>query len=355
MWLELATAAVCALPQAPARGQLVADLAALRHGEPGQAAFDAAAPSLGAMLESGDDALIPGAAYVIGAHGFDGYANLLLATLQREAQREASAPLRSFTHVLDALVRLEVEVPAELVLARTRAENAGLAYVALASRADAARALDGLAGLVCLGLRDEPAHWAALIELTLARDPRGVDELLFGQSWVLEVEVQERGGYGASRTFNSGFACSLSRWPPAVNYRVVLPPAGAQLDSIEFTRVEVARGCRSTSTNSLDQQGWRLRLLRELLAESAVPTASDFDARIEFEHAEQVRRDVEAHVATVRARLESIVDTLATDKLVDPAAKSRLRLHVKLRDHRTAGAPPLPQLRSRADVTFELR
>lgn len=355
MWLELATATCCVLPQAPTKEQLVADLAALRHGEPGQAAFDAAAPSLGAMLESGDDALIPGAAYVIGVHGFAGYADLLLATLRREAQRPASAPIRSFTHVLDALVQLDVEVPAELVLARTRVENVGLAHVALANRSDAERALDGLAGLVCLGLREEPAHWAALIELTLARDARGVDELLFGQPWSLEVDIQGPGGYGASRSFLSRQVLSLSRWPPAVSYRVKLPADGARLDAIEFTRAESSRGCRTYGSNDLDQQGWRLRLLRELLADSAVPTASNFDARIEYEHAEQVRNELEAHVTAVRARLESLFDLLAAQKLVEPAAKPRLRLHVGLRDHRAPGAPSLPGIPSRSDTTIRVR
>ncbi len=355
MLTALAAAVFCVLSQAPPRSQLIADLDALRHGEPGQPAFDAAAPSLGALLESGDDALVPGAAYVIGAHGLEGYANLLLATLRREAQRPANEPCRSFTHVLDALVQLEVEVPAEAVLARTRADNAGLAYVALSSQTDSARALDGLAGLVCLGLREEPAHWAALIELALARDARAAGELLFGRPWRLEIEVStsEGGRFGGS--YNARFGYSTPRWPPTVSYRVELPAQDGELDGIEFTRLEFSGGCRRTSRESIDQQGWRVRLLRALLPELQLHAKRDFDARIEFESADQVRAELERHLAAVRARLDSVVDQLASHELAESAAKARLRLHVVLRDARIDAAPPLPLMKSRDDVIFELR
>lgn len=355
MLTALAAALFCVLAQAPAKSQLVADLDALRQGEPGQPAFDAAAPSLGALLESRDDALVPGAAYVIGTHGLQGYENLLLATLRSEAQRPATEPGRSFAHVLDALVQLQAEVPAELVLARTRADNSGLAYVALSSQSDSARALDGLAGLVCLGLREEPAHWAALIELTLARDARAAEELLFGRPWRLEVEVSnpEGGRFGGS--YNSRFGYSAPRWPPTVSYRVELPALNGELDGIEFTRLEFSGGCRRTSRDNIDQQGWRARLLRALLPELSLHAKRDFDARIEFAHADQVRAEIERHVAAVRARLGAVVDALAIHELVEPAAKPRLRLHVVLRDARIDAATPLPLMKNLDDVIFELR
>ncbi|MBL8802991.1 MAG: hypothetical protein JNN27_13390 [Planctomycetes bacterium] len=355
MLLALAAATLCALNQGPTREELASDLQAMRHGRPGQAEFDAAAPSLGALLESQDEALVAGAAYLVGVHDFEGYAELLVEVLRRDAQRPVEAPKRARLHALDALAQLGRSAPPDVLLGCCTSECASAVYAMLAREQDAERRAAGLARLVALGLRSEPAHWAALVDLTLLREPRALGDLLHGEAWELELDVVDPGAHHGSSSHTSGFGYAAARWPPHVSYSIRLPDLNSQLRSAEIRRVEVAAGCRSMSTTSVPRLGWRLRLLREF-APSAPLSAAEFKARVEFDNAEQVLEAVEAHVARVRARIAALVNDLAATKLVDPAAvNAKLRFQVAVKDLRAADLAPLPHLANRGDVTFRVR
>jgi len=348
-------ATLFALTQGPTQEELAADLEAMRHGSPGQAAFDAAAPSLGALLESEDEGLVAGAAYLVGVHDFEGYADLLVEVLRRDARRPVDAPKRARLHALDALAQLGRSAPTDVLIGCATSECAPAVYAVLSLEMDVGRRADGLARLVALGLRSEPAHWAALIDLTLQREPRALGDLLDGEPWELELDLDEPGIHRIFGSHTSRFTYSVPTWPPRVSYSIQLPSLPSPLRSAAVRRVELAAGCRNTSPTRVPTLDWRLRLLR-VFAPSAPVDAAEFRARIEFDNAEQVLGEVEGHVARVRARLAVLVDVLAAAQLLDAAAtKEKLRFHVTLKDLRAADAPQLPRLAHRDNVTFGVR
>lgn len=296
-----------------------------------------------------------GAAYLVGKHQFDGYVELLIEVLREDAARPLEAPKRARLHALDALAQLGRSAPTDVLLGCFTSECAPAIYAVLSREKDAARRADGWARFVALGSRSEPAHWAALVDLTLLREPRALGELLHGEAWELELDVVDPGVYHGSGSRTSGFGYSVPRWPPHVSYSIQLPSLGSALHRAEVRRVELEAGCHSASSTRVPRLEWRLRLLREF-APAASLDAAEFKARVEFESAEQVRREVEVLVARVRARLAALVDALAAAKLVDLAARNaNLRFHVLVKDLRAADVAALPHLANRGDVTFSVR
>jgi hypothetical protein len=350
-------ATLCALAQGPTRDELAADLRALRHGVPGEPAFDAAAPRLGALLDSRDAEFVAGAAYLIGEHRMSSYAPQLINALRHESEEAERSPTHVFVLLADALLQLEQPVPIELLFAKASSEHAGLLYFALTKTSVRRRDTDSLVRLLKLGLRSAPAHWAAAIELTRARDRRVVDELLCGEPWALCIDVHDPG---------EGMyvipSCSVERleppvWPPRVRYRITLPDVDSKQTDIQFARYVFHCGCRIRTPAPTPRRRWRVRLLRELAPAVSPISKVDFDLELAFSSTDALGAALETHIAAVRARLEALVDALDAEGLVDDvlAAKEQLRLRVELRDGRNSVTPALPKPPDTSRVTFNVR
>lgn len=344
MFAALAVATLCSLPQAPTSVELRAALDALREGQPGQAAFDAAKPRLPELLESRSSYFVEGAAYLIGVHRLGEFAPELVEALRVEVNRPEKGSTRTYSLLLDALIQLDHVAPADLVLAKAREEHAAEAYLALSCEKDEELRADNLARFVALGFRTEAAYWAAAIELALAGDARIVEELLVGAPWELALGVCERGqnvlfGAGVSRRFRS---CSHARWPPLVTYQLTLPALTGPLDEIGLNRVEDDRHrCRTRRLERAERGGWRLRLLRELHSEVTPRLAREFEGYLD--DASALSAVAGARVDALRKSLTELAHEFAAVGLVEGPDElcKRLSFLVEVHDLRAERSSPL--------------
>jgi hypothetical protein len=344
MFVALAVATLCSLAQTPSNVELRAALDALREGQPGETRFEAAKPRLAELLASQSDFFVEGAAYLVGRRRFGEFAPALVEALRTDAQRPKGKSTKAYSLLLDALIQLDHAAPADLILARASEEHAALVYLALGCEKDERRAADNLERFVALGMRSEPAYWAAAIELTTARDPRIVDELLVGAPWELVVGVRDSSSdstLGETLELRTQ-SWSHPQWPPFVNYRLTLPsPAGA-LDEIRRARSEHVRSAALPSRLGFHARlAWRLRLLRELHAGVARLLPSAFE--IYVADVNSISSAVDIQVAALRGELSEIVRELAELGFVaDPqGTSSRLTFRAELHDLRSDRGSPL--------------
>jgi hypothetical protein len=358
MFVALAVATLCSLAQAPSNVELRAALDALREGQPGETRFEAAKPRLTELLASESDFFVEGAAYLVGQHRLGEFAPALVDALRTEAQRPKGKSTKAYSLLLDALIQLDHAAPAELVLARASEEHSSLVYVALGCEKDQERAADNLARFVALGMRSEPAYWAAAIELTAARDPCIVDELLVGAPWELVVGVRDRSSdstLGETIELRTQ-SWSHPQWPPFVRYRLTLPLPAGPLDETRHERSEHVRSATLPSRLGFHARlGWRLRLLRELHPGVARLLPSAFE--IYVDDVNSIASACHAQVATLRGELSEIAREFAELGFVaDPQEPSRRSTFLaELHDLRSDRGSPLVTPADTASVRFVRR
>jgi hypothetical protein len=355
MFVALAVATLCSLAQAPSNVELRAALDALREGQPGETRFEAAKPRLTELLASESDFFVEGAAYLVGQHRLGEFAPALVDALRTEAQRPKGKSTKAYSLLLDALIQLDHTAPAELILARASEEYAEFVYLALACEKDDQRAADNLARFVALGMRSESAYWAAAIELTAARDPRIVDELLAGAPWEFALGLRDPGSDAlASERFSARFSCSShDQWPPVVRYRVELPSLTGPLDGIRHERTEHARSTSRTIGLRLEERvGWRLRLLRELHSGVTAFPPSAFE--IYLDDVNSLSKAGHAHVAVLHSEVSRLAHKLADLGLIADAqvASNRATFRVEVYDLRSDRRPRLSAPTDTESVRF---
>lgn len=358
MLAALALTALSSLAQAPSNSELRTALDALRETGPGEARFEAAKARLPELLASRSDVFVEGAAYLVGIHGLAEFAPDLVAALRAQSERTKDPSTKAYSLLLDALIQLEHAAPAELILARASEEHAELVYLALGVETDEQRAADNLARFVALGLRSESAYWAAAIELTLARDPRIAEELLVGAPWELELGVRDSGSDTQMGRVDGQRIRSWAhpQWPPFVSYRLDLPAPNGALAELRHTRSEHTRSAHSQMGPGLAaRRDWRLRLLRELSAQSTPPPVDQLELYVDDPRT--ISAAVDERVKVLRASLDRLVRQFAEAGLIVDSEKLRKRIHftVELRDLRAERTPPLAAPADTESVRYLLR
>ncbi len=338
MFAALAVATLCSLAQAPSSVELRAALDALRESRPGETRFEAAKPHLPELLASESGFFVQSAAYLIGQHGFSEFAPALVEALRTETARTKGKSATTYSRLLDALIQLDHAAPADLILARASEEYAEFVYLALACEKDEQRAADNLARFVALGMRSKSAYWAAAIELTAARDPRIVDELLVGAPWEFALGLRDVGSEAqASERFWARFSCSShDQWPPLVRYRLELPSPTGPLDEIRHERTENARSTsRMIGLRLEDRVRWRLRLLHELHPDVTAFPPNAFEVYVE--DVNSISSASHAQVAVLHSEISKLAHGLADLGLVaDPLrASDRATFRVEVYDLRS--------------------
>ncbi|MCC7012499.1 MAG: hypothetical protein IT454_08065 [Planctomycetes bacterium] len=349
-----------ALVQQPDPRELRGSLDALRAGQPGEAAFESALHSLPALLASRSGAFVAGAAHLAGKHARSECAPALIAALENENRRAANGSLEPTRAILDALVRLDVAAPSEVLLARPEGDLANLLYLALACEKDAAKRVAGLARLLELGWVASEAHWAAACRLAAARDPRLARWLISGAPWELCFAVQDAGDESGVAYSSGGGRWSTSHalWPPRAEYSLELPARGAALEAIAARRTEHASSGPMPRTLGVDERmQWRGRLLAALLERDVQLGPETLAASTTLVDGAELASALDAHVAAARERIRAALGMLAAAKLVtDPEPLlSKLRFSVVLSDQRLEPSAPIVWPKSSASVELVVR
>ena len=334
-------------PAAPP-AELGEALAALRHGEPGQADFEAALPRLPALIRSGETDLVAGGAYLAGVHARGECAAALFDTFDTWG----ALGVHARRAVLDALIRLEVPLGSRLLPASNGCDDP--TYVLLACDAEHRR--DALASLYDTSAPDGPVRWACAVTLARLRDPLLAERLLSSEPWPLQVVAHDPGTHvGAGGGSGMRISCGRPIWPPRVEYLLQLPAADEPLPSVvPYRRVETFGSCRRSRQIVPRQQAqWRRRLLGELLGEG--PLGPDADLALEWHGPERFVGGLIGHLREQRARIEGLARELESRGLLERAAEvaARTRFRITLRDLRGDRSHPLPRADLGPGVAWE--
>jgi hypothetical protein len=339
--------------------ELRAALDDLRAGKPGEARFEAALPKLPDLLTSRSSFFVAGAAYLAGMHGRRECAGALREALSIENGRAKDADSAPRSAIFDALIRLEIAAPPELVLGRSDAEFASQCYLVLALEHDEARRAEGFAKLVQLGWATTAAHWAAAGRLAEARDASGFVAVLTSAPWDAIFAVRDRGSERVSSAGGGGGGWSTSHdsWPPRVSYKLALPKPDEPLGAITFERFENTRsGTLAAQIRTHERIERRARVMRAYVG-GAPELALGPDAVIalhDFKNAAACAGAALDHAERVRARITAVARALAeTAKLEDlERVLARVRIRVHIEDRRTDAEPPLAIPLSTESIEF---
>lgn len=340
----------------PSPEVLRAAMDTLRAGKPGEPAFDFAAKRLPAMIRSRSATFVSGGAYLAGLHDRRECAAALIEALKEENASPSDATDTPKALILDAMVRMELKVPIDVLLARPSERFGAPHYLLLVRHGERGR--DGLAQMLAQGWTKTEAHWAAACALTQARDPRIGAALLSGWDWEIDLVVHDPGIGGRMMEGGGGtWRVSHVQWPPRVQYRLTLPARDAPLQPIEFARLEFGeKGPVEQSMSQTARGEWRARLLGVLLGEEAEPglIRDSEDLLYEFESQEGLERAFSLHLDDLKTRLARAAEHLVREKLLENPAPALARFHARVRifDARAPGSEPLQELKSRNDVTI---
>jgi hypothetical protein len=342
-------------------------LAAARAAGQGGAAPHSDAPSFARLEDAGAEAArLLGSrgnrerawgAYLAGAYGLKEHAPLLVGLLEDPGVAaggwEESAVMRA---ALDALIRLDAEVPAEKLLPLY--ESAPDEAVILLARAPAQNAR----ALLPLFADETPAaRWLAIGGLLAEARAEGfAARLLAGLKIEATVYVYDHEG---ERGYNGGGGggCGGSRhfeltpegFPPAGRYALTTSRArGAVVvtqgrHAVYYVRTGAERGYESDSGCDVERDACRVEYLTDLLG------TTDEDLRLEARPshevvcrgARQCRRALAALRDETARDYAGVVARLLGAGLLDPAEASGLKPDITFRlfDEREDKAPPLPE------------
>jgi len=327
----------------------------LREHKLSGAELESALALLPAMIASESEFFVEGGAYLAGKHRRTECVPALIASLEREKRSTKYWNPEPTRCLLDALIRLDARVSADLLLTRPKKEFASQTYLLLA-KADPPD-LEGLVRFFDLGWDSLSGHWASACTLVAAGEPRVVEPLLIAQPWPLEFVVRDPDSLRGMTFCCRGGAHRSSHpvWPPRVLYNLKLPRTGSADLEVGFSRSEYATGWWNDGLSEVqDQLEWRLRLLERQLGS----LAPDFRERLTADHAfedntgflEALDRSADAVLAPLHDAIHRAAElNMISD--VDAVTK-QLRVRITLVDHRSEPASPLPRTKKRANVEF---
>lgn len=299
--------------------ELRSALDALRKGHPGEPAFEAALPQLPALLASKSSTFVSGAAYLAGKHGRKECHAALLDALEHENTVSTDTSREPTGVLLDALIRLDLAAPFEIVLAKPEPKFAAHMYLALALEPDAARRAVGLARYLDLGFTVTAAHWAAVYRLTAARDPRAARWLIAGVPWMSRFGVcdDETEQYFGVMGEGGIWSTSHEIWPPRIDYRITLPDGDQPLDAITFKRAEYTRSGPGPSSLPFSEIiVARARALEHLLGGTSQLDLEHVTQFVVYADDASLGPALDEHVGQLRERIRSAAERLASLKLL---------------------------------------
>lgn len=359
LWLLLlCTTMLPQTPPAPAEPEieLRAALDELRRGDAQSPEFAAAAERLPELLASGAGFFVEGAAFVAGQHARKECVPALIAALEHENRRAPDGSDEPTRCLLDALIRLDARVPADVILARVEPQFAPQAHLLMAKgeKPD----LDGLLRLYELGWTDLLAHWASACKLVAARDPRILHSLLFATPWEVEFAVCDDGNDYVARGMSSGVACSRHpRWPPRVLYELQLPDAQGSSLEVGFKRSQFTTCWWNHGlSRAYEPAAQRMKLVELALGEATPDLRPRLAPPLLYTYSDDAScleaLDVCADGAFLA--LEAVARRAVEKQLFseEQRALPPFRLQINLRDCRVDPAAPLPKPPPRANVEF---
>ncbi|HEX8284665.1 MAG TPA: hypothetical protein VF588_14970 [Pyrinomonadaceae bacterium] len=298
-------------------------------------------------------------AYLAGAYGLKEHVPLVVALLEDAQGTEAAAEGWEESAVrraaLDALIRLDAEVPSEKLLPLYRL--APDETVILLARAPEPNAR----ALLTLFAEEMPdARWVAVANLLAEARPRGfAARLLAGLEMRATVFVYDREGErgyggGGGRGCGGGdyFGPMPDGFPPAARYALTASQSrGAVVvargrHTVFYVRTGPGHGYAADGDCDVERDDYRLEYVADLLRTTVE------DLRLEAHSYEEVvcrdARQCRRALADLRdetARAYAVVlERLVAAELLDPAETSELRpdLTLNLYDERERKASPLP-------------
>lgn len=342
----------------PVHASLPDVLQTLRDEAPGSNAHSSALGRLTELLASPQRELVEGGAFLAGEHGRSECRDALVAALRRDALGQFGDQSRVSTLALDALLRLGVEIPEDVLFSAKDRAGARSVFAAVNSERDVQRRCSQLTRLLGLEPESSLVRWAAAIELVRARDTRVASSLLFADPWHVTIGVVDDasvpapvdGVCGGVRLLGAKLA-----WPPNVAYVVVLPKLSGGLQPVVVRRADrVARERPNVYLPADVRLLWRLRLLNELAPNESPLTEELFRPEPAAVVASALVPALENHIRSVGARLQAHADALAAQGLFSRSESNvdRLEWVVRVRDRRKKPAAPLVLPTSRPRWTF---
>lgn len=339
----------------PVRAPLESVLETLRTGPDAADGFASALARLPELLDAPLRELVEGAAFVAGEHQQIDCVPALLEALRRERLGRYGKVSRVRELALDALIRMRVAPPHDLLFGAGSRTHPGMLFAAVQCEPKRERRCEGLAKLLERTGESDTAHWAAAIELVCERDARVAEALLL-EEWRLEVLViGPDGARSAGPYFGRSTRCSrVELWPPHCGYSIELHDPALALVPPTVTRSSRARAFTVPFSSVRRRVGdtWRLRLCAELAPRVRPLEVAELTVTTAACDAPSLQLLVEDHVERLRAHLELLADELNSGGLLRRAADiaSRSRLRVDLHDCRLDRASKLETPQSRPGV-----
>jgi hypothetical protein len=343
--------------QKPSPQELRDALDAMRNGKPGEAAFDASLVRIPQLIDSDSGVFIEAGAYLAGEHRRAECVPALIERLRRENERHADNYYSAKRTVLDALLRLDAQVPIDVVLARPERDFVSQMYLLLVRNREHGR--DGLTQLLDLRWIDTTAHWASACALVEARDPRIAACLISGWDWEFSVGVRDlKSNVELSWSGWGSVSCTAHEiWPPRTSYTLVLPTKEQPLQPIAFNRRE-AKTCMFSphTVEPYERTELRARLLDRLLRDEPERTLAheSEDLFIEWREGASLDTPLRDRVSELRDRIGKMAVALRRIGLIDDrTVLPPLSFRVRIQDLRDNHAAPLPPPPSIDGVTYE--
>jgi hypothetical protein len=310
----------------------------------------------GRLLKSGAEGERAWGAYLAGAYGLKEHAPLVVALLDGAGEAgDVSGEWAVRRAALDALIRLDAEVPSERLLPLY--ESAPDETVILLARAPERNA----AALLTLFAEETPGvRWVAVANLLAETRARGfAARLLEGLRIVARVHVYDSEG---ERGYNGGGGqgCGASRhfelvpegFPPAARYALTATPLrGAAVVSggrhtVFYVRTGPSQGYMSDPSCDVERDAYRVEYLADLLRTTEEDLGLEARPRHEVvcREARQCRRALAGLRDETARAYAGVLRRLYGAELLDPAEASELRpdLTLNLYDQRDRVTFKLP-------------
>lgn len=300
-------------------------------------------------------------AWYAGKYQLNGVANELIESLRLESVSEDKSNNRARILILDAMARLRVDAPEELLFSRADAETLDVVLLILLNRSEDHRG--GLIKLFQVAAKDSQASWAAARALATTGDMRIAPELVPMLKVVLRIFVWKAGEIeepydsheGGGGYWNSPHAMP----PPRVSYHFSdRPEAGAIVViagrlPVYAMREEALRGGATVQPvrgRAVAKNAWDC--LQELLKQNDVDaseTGFNVTSLLSFEFTtndDYVAR-IEEKRDSIKQNYRLLLNKLRAAKLIGaqegPAPVPQITVMVE--DYRDEDAPPLPEIR----------
>lgn len=297
-------------------------------------------------------------AYYAGKLGVDEAVPALLELIDRENQRDPGPVPPVKKAALDALIRLDADVPFELLRVGLHADYTAETLILLAR--DPEINMEALFDLMDFGPVNGQ-HWWAAAGILASIEPIGLAARLLPEVRLsLSVAVRDPGseefnhyieGYGSGGRWGS----TGTIFPPRPTYVFSTEPEKgavvlqAKPVVIYFQRTEGAKGgITAGGTGPMTRTEFALSFILAMIdgPKDDLLQESEHRREVDWIDEKDCRKKICAELDQLRSRFGRLVSTLREQGLLAPGACEDLKLEIKLRiqDVRENKIPPLPEI-----------